>query len=119
MRKTLLFAALFALPFVAHAATDITGTWQLKVELANQTGSPTFVLRQDADTITGKYTGAFGEADMKGTIKGDDITLEFDVTGIHVHYEGRLNADGTKFAGTCDYGGQASGTFTATRSPKQ
>jgi len=24
-----------------------------------------------------------------------------------------LNADGTEMQGTCDYGGQASGTFTA------
>lgn len=116
MRKILLFGALLALPLFGHAATDITGTWQVKVDLGGQSGAPTFVLKQDADKLTGKYSGAFGEADMKGTIKGDDVTLEFEVSGFTVHYQGKLNSDGTKFEGTCDYGGQASGTFTATKS---
>jgi autotransporter translocation and assembly factor TamB len=116
MRKILLLGALLALPLLAHAATDITGTWQVKVDLSGQSGAPTFVLKQDADKLTGKYSGAFGEADMKGTIQGDDVTLDFEASGIAIHYQGKLNSDGTKIEGTCDYGGQASGTFTATKS---
>jgi len=112
----LVLGALLALPLLAHAATDVTGTWQTKVDLGGQSGSPTFVLKQDADKLTGKYSGAFGEADMKGTIKGDEVALEFEVSGFTVHYQGKLSSDGTKIEGTCDYGGQASGTFTATKS---
>lgn len=96
-------------------AADVTGTWNAKVDLGGQGGSPTFVLKQDGDKLTGTYSGALGDAPLRGTIKGSDITFDFDVQGAAVHYAGKVNADGTKMEGTCDYGGQASGTFTATK----
>jgi hypothetical protein len=113
MRKLLLIAALLALPLLAHAATDISGTSQVKVVLGSQGGSPTLVLKQDGEKLTGKYSGALGDADIKGTVKGDAVTLEFEVQDYVIRYTGTLSSDGTKIEGTCDYGGQASGTFTA------
>ena len=115
MRKALLLAVILALPLLARAASDITGTWNVKVDLGGQGGSPTFVLAQDGEKLTGKYSGTLGEAEMKGTIKGDAVTLEFEIMGALIRYEGKLSPDGAKIEGTCDYGGQASGTFTATR----
>ncbi len=97
-------------------AADVTGTWNAKVDLGGQGGSPTFVLKQDGDKLTGTYSGALGDAPLHGTIKGNEITFDFEAQGAAVHYAGKVDADGKKMEGTCDYGGQASGTFTATKS---
>src|SRR5262249_48991642 len=98
----------------AHAAS-LSGTWNAKVDLGGQGGTPTFVLKQEGDKLTGTYAGALGEAPVTGTVKGSEVTFDFEVQGAKVHYAGKLNADGTQIEGTCDYGGQASGTFTATK----
>jgi len=104
----LLSTALFAL--------DLTGTWNAKVDLSTgQSGSPTFVLKQDGEKLTGTYSGALGDAPIKGTVKGNDITIDFEVSGAQIHYAGKVDKDGKKMEGTVDYGGQASGTFTATK----
>jgi hypothetical protein len=96
-------------------AVDVTGTWNAKVDLGSQTGSPTFVLKRDGEKLTGTYSGALGEAPLHGTIKGNEIVFDFEAAGAQVHYAGKLDADGKKIEGTVDYGGQASGTFTATK----
>lgn len=108
-------ATIFVLAAWAFAA-DVTGTWNATVDLGGgQGGTPTFVLKQDGEKLTGTYSGALGESAVHGTIKGNDVTFDFDVQGAAVHYAGKLDADGKTMKGTCDYGGQASGTFTATR----
>jgi hypothetical protein len=117
MKRTLTFLATLLL-FAATAATlavDISGTWNATVNLGDQTGSPTFVFKQDGEKLTGSYSGALGDAQLKGTIKANEIAFDFEASGIAVHYAGKLSADGKKIEGTVDYGGQASGTFTATR----
>jgi hypothetical protein len=97
------------------AATDISGTWDATVQTSAGNGTPTFVLKQDGDKLTGTYTGTLGNAPVTGTVKGNDVTLEFDVSGTKVKYTGKIDSAGTKMEGSCDYGGQASGTFTATK----
>jgi hypothetical protein len=102
--------------FAASAfAADVTGTWNATVDLGGQGGSPTFVFKQDGEKITGTYQGAFGEAPLTGTVKGDKISFDFTAQDAKIHYEGTVNAAGTEMKGTCDYGGQASGTFKATK----
>jgi hypothetical protein len=105
------------LSLAAYAAT-ISGTWNAKVDLGGQAGTPTFVLKQDGEKLTGTYSGALGEAPLTGTVKGNAVTFDFDAQGAQVHYEGKLNTDSTQMEGTCDYGGQASGTFTAKKAEK-
>ena len=101
---------------VSAAAADLSGTWNAKVELSTgQSGSPTFVLKQDGEKLTGTYSGALGEAPIHGTIKGDQITIDFEASGAAIHYAGKVDKEAKKIEGTVDYGGQASGTFTATR----
>ena len=109
-----IFASVVVLSLVAYAAS-VSGTWKAKVDLGGQGGSPTFALKQDGEKLTGTYSGALGDAPLTGTLKGNAITFDFEAQGAKVHYEGKLNADGTQMEGTCDYGGQASGTFTATK----
>jgi hypothetical protein len=118
-KLSLILATVFALSLAAFAAINITGTWTFTVDLGGQGGTPTFVLKQDGEKITGKYSGALGDSDLTGTLKGDKLAFDFDAQGAKVHYEGTVNADGTKIEGTCDYGGQASGTFKAERKPEK
>lgn len=121
MKKlSVILATVVVLSLAAYAyATDVTGTWNAQVDLGGQSGAPTFVLKQDGEKLTGTYSGALGDAPVTGTIKGDKVSFNFDAQGAAVHYEGTVNADGTEMKGTCDYGGQASGTFTAKKAEKK
>lgn len=114
-KKTLAVLTLLVFAALPLLAADVTGTWNAKVNLGDQAGTPTFVLKQDGEKITGTYSGALGEAPVHGTIKGNEITLDFEASGAAIHYAGKLDAAGKKMEGTVDYGGQASGTFSAIR----
>lgn len=116
MKKSLALISVVLVLAIAAFAIDVSGTWNAKVQLSTgQSGSPTFVLKQDGEKLTGTYSGAFGDAPIKGTIKGNDITLDFEASGAQIHYAGKVDNEGKKMEGTVDYGGQASGTFTATK----
>src|SRR5258708_36489793 len=99
-----ILATVVVLSLAAYAAS-ISGTWNAKVDLGGQGGTPTFVLKQDGEKLTGTYSGALGDAPLTGTVKGNAVMFDFDAQGAKVHYEGKLNADGTQMEGTCDYGG--------------
>lgn len=114
-RSTLILALLVLSAVALYAAVDLTGTWNCKVDLGDQKGSPSFTLKQDGEKLTGTYSGALGEAPVTGTVKGSDVTIDFEVSGAQVRYTGKVDKDGKKIEGTCDYGGQASGTFVATK----
>lgn len=104
---------LLALAVIA-AANDISGIWKAEVMTDAGNGSPTFVLKQDGEKLTGTYSGALGEAKVTGTVKGREVTIQFDA-GAPIVYVGTLDEAGKTITGTCDLGGQASGTFKATR----
>jgi hypothetical protein len=102
--------------FVASvlAAVDLSGTWNVKVDLGvGSPSNPTFVLKQDGEKLTGTYSGALGKVPVKGTVKGSEVIIDFEASGAAIHYKGKVDKDGKKIEGTADYGGQASGTFTA------
>ncbi len=93
---------------------SVTGTWNMSVETSAGSGSPTFVLKQENDTlITGTYSGQLGEAPVKGTIKGNDIRLEFSISGNLIEYTGTIDGDTMK--GKVKLGSMAEGTFTGKR----
>jgi hypothetical protein len=103
---------LFSTAAIAADPADVSGDWEAKVDIAGNTGMPTFSFKQDGDKLTGKYKGQFGEADLKGTVKGNEIEFSFEIqAGAEAKYKGKLE-DG-KLTGTCDYAGQADGTWTA------
>jgi hypothetical protein len=109
------FAMIMLTAASLFAATSLTGTWNAKVEVGGQSGSPTFILKQDGESLTGTYSGALGESQLKGTVKENKVTWDFEASGAKIHYAGTISGDGAKIEGTVDYGGQADGTFTATR----
>jgi hypothetical protein len=97
----------------AHAA-DVAGTWKLKVETRAGTGTPTLVLVQDGEKLSGTYTGRFGESPVTGTIKGNALVFSFTGSGpmgsAEVTYTGVV--DGADVSGTMTMGAMAGGNFT-------
>ena len=110
-----MLALFLALPLVAFAANNISGTWEAKFDFQGQGGTATFVFHQDGEKLTGTYSGAHGEADVTGTVVGRVIEFQCETPDVLIRYHGRLSDDGAKIEGTYDYSGQTIGTFVATR----
>jgi len=95
---------------------DVTGTWAFAVETSQGSGSPTFTFKQDGEKLTGQYKGAFGEAPLTGTVKGNAIEFSFKVTGqleATITYKGTMEKSSGK--GTLSIPEVGSGTWTAKR----
>lgn len=105
--------AVLAFPMLLLAA-DVTGTWQFEVQTDQGSGSPVFQLKQDGEKLIGTYQGLLGKADVKGSVKGDAATIEFDTdaTGekATVRYTGKLDGN-DKMSGKVTLG-TFGGTFT-------
>jgi hypothetical protein len=99
------------------AAADVTGTWIMAVETGAGSGSPTFVLVQKGEALSGSYKGMLGEAQVTGTVKGDEVTIEYKVDGqgqtLAVKYSGKT--DGKTMSGKVSLGQLGEGTFTGTK----
>jgi len=112
-----LFAmAAFAVAQVAGAA-DVTGTWIMAVETGAGSGSPTFVLVQKGDALTGSYKGQLGEAQVTGSVSGDDVVIEYKVDAqgqtLAVKYTGKVA--GNSMSGKVSLGQLGEGTFKGTK----
>lgn len=111
MTKWILMLAFSAAAFAA----DVTGKWSMNVETDMGSGTPTFVFKQDGENLTGTYSGQLGEAKVTGTVKGDAIQFQFEVSPggdkILAKYSGKLEGS-TKMKGEIDFSGMAKGKFT-------
>ena len=111
----MVLAALACLPLLA---ADISGNWEFSVDTAAGSGSPSFVFKQDGEKLTGTYNGLFGQANLTGTVKGNQIDFKFDFTysgqsGV-AHYSGTIESD-KKMSGKVEVGGLGEGTWTGTK----
>jgi hypothetical protein len=109
-----------ALVSAQSSKVDVTGTWIFTVQTDAGTGTPTVTLRQEGEKLTGHYSSQnLGEADLTGTVKGQEITFSFSAdaqgTVLTVTYTGTIESKDS-MKGTVDLGGLAQGTFTAKRS---
>jgi hypothetical protein len=106
------------LAIAAQAKFDISGEWTFDVQTDAGGGSPTFVFTQTGEKLTGKYKGAFGEANLTGTVTGKTVKFSFSAdaqgTPISVVYEGEIESN-SSMKGKVDLGGVGTGTFTGTR----
>ena len=112
----LMTVAAFSVAQLAGAA-DVTGTWIMSVQTSAGSGSPTFVLVQKGEALSGSYRGQLGEAQVTGTVKDDEVTIEYKVDGqagsLAVKYSGKT--DGKTMSGKVSLGQLGEGTFTGTK----
>lgn len=96
-------------------AVNVSGTWNATVETQAGSGNPSFVLKQDGENLTGTYKGQFGEAPLKGTVKGSDISFAFKVDAqgqnLEITYTGKVSGD--TMSGKVVLGSFGEGTWTA------
>ena len=95
---------------------DVAGAWAIQIEIGGNTGTPTVTFKQDGEKLTGDYSSqVFGEQQVTGTIKGNDITFGFQASiegnAIKVTYSGTVDKDAMK--GKVTLGDLGEGTFTA------
>jgi autotransporter translocation and assembly factor TamB len=103
----------------AQGKVDVTGKWALEVVTeAGGTTTPSVTLKQQGEKLSGHYSSqTLGEAEVTGSIKGQNIT--FSLTGnaqgqsIEVTYTGTV--DGNSMKGKITLGGLGEGTFTGER----
>jgi hypothetical protein len=130
MTRRSLLATLLGIPAILAAAWlasvdlnaqekfDLTGEWVFDVVTEAGGGSPSFVFKQTGEKLAGKYKGAFGEADLTGTVTGKTMKFSFNAdaqgTAITVVYEGEIESN-SSIKGKVDLGGVGSGTFTGKR----
>jgi hypothetical protein len=89
---------------------DMTGTWNLSVITPRGPGSPTFILKQEGNKLTGDYYGAFGQASVTGAVQGKSFEMKFRMGGKTIVYKGKV--DGNQMSGNIDFAGEETGTFT-------
>lgn len=121
LRRMLLAASAAAVLLATSAIAadaNVTGEWDMTVESQAGVGTPHFSLKQDGNKVTGTYKGMLGESPVSGTVKGNDISLSFDVNTqgmeLHVSYSGTV--DGATMKGTVKLGDLGEGTFTGKKS---
>jgi hypothetical protein len=102
----------------ASDKTDISGAWAFQVESSAGSGTPSFTFKQDGEKLTGQYKGAFGEAPLTGTLKGNklDFVIKIEAQGqqMTITYKGTVEKDGS-MKGTAELGEVGSATWTAKR----
>jgi hypothetical protein len=84
------------------------------------TATPTLVLKQEGEKLTGEYVSAqYGKFPIAGTAKGDDFSFSFPMNvegnALNVTYTGKIEQDGS-LKGSVGYGDMMSGTFVAKKS---
>ena len=107
-------AAVFLTTSAIAADANVAGEWDLIVESPAGTGTPHFSLKQEGASISGTYKGALGEAPVTGTVKGNAVTIKFQVEAqgmeMEVSYVGTV--DGAAMSGTVTLGDFGEGKFT-------
>jgi len=126
MRNQLLLVILLGLMFAASpsnglttGAADISGTWNFSVDLEEGShGDPTFVFKQEGETLTGSYSGPLGEQKVTGTVKGDQAVFGFEFKNedqtVKATYTGKVEGP-AKMTGTVEFSGGPKGKWTATK----
>ena len=126
MRSFLFLVILLALIGVAAGvgsatapAVDISGAWLFSVDLDDGGhGDPTFVFKQDKETLTGSYDGPLGQYNITGTVKENNAVFGFDFTNEGETHKATYTAkieSSTKMSGTLELSGGPKGKWTATR----
>ncbi|HEX4347898.1 MAG TPA: hypothetical protein VHZ73_10010 [Vicinamibacterales bacterium] len=97
-------------------AADIVGTWDVTTSSPISETTNPMEVTQDGDTFKAVVKGDGGQLPYdKVTLKGSDVTLvltiDFQGSPMTITYSGVV--DGKKMSGDADFGGLATGTWSA------
>src|SRR5579872_2870959 len=123
LRRTMLMvccAALVCAPLGAApraADVDVTGEWS--VEFTTPMGVMDFAMAvtQQGPRLTGHMTSDVGEFPLKGTIDGDQVTIDWTLNDggkmVDITFKGKV--EGNRISGTAKLGTLGQGPFSAER----
>ena len=114
--KTIALALCAAALVVATVlAADVSGTWNVDGDVVGNPIKFPCTLKQDGETLTGTATVEGKDVPVKGSVKENTVTFEYDTdhegTTYHLIYTGTFGDDGG-MKGTIAVAG-VEGTFTA------
>lgn len=96
-------------------AGDVSGTWAIEFQTPGGKGHPTATLKQDGEKLSGRYAGKFGESEISGSIKADqvDFVVHVVVDGkkTDIHDTGAMDPAGEMKGAVT--GGAGDGAWTA------
>ena len=103
-------------------AVSVTGKWQMTLEMTVGTSSPVLVFKQDAEKLTGTYTGRYGEYPLVGKVDGRKlafvVTINAEGTETKMSFTGELAPEGDVIKGNAELGGMGEATWLAKRDKK-
>ncbi len=103
-------------------AANIAGKWQMTLEMTVGTSSPVLMFKQDAEKLTGSYTGRYGEYPLVGKVEGNKlsfvVTINAEGTETKMSFTGELTPAGDVIKGNADLGGMGEATWLAKREKK-
>jgi hypothetical protein len=120
LSATVLAMCIASMMWAAQAAkVDVSGVWTFTVQSEAGTSTPTVTLNQSGEKLTGHYSSLLvGEADLTGTVKGQNIefTVSADVQGtkFELRYSGTVESKDS-MKGELSAAEFGAGTFTAKR----
>ena len=104
------------------AAINLTGKWQMQLEMSVGTSTPVLVFKQDAEKLTGTYTGRYGEYQLVGKVDGRKlefvVTINAEGTETRMSFTGELTPAGDVIKGNAELGGMGDATWLAKREKK-
>jgi hypothetical protein len=105
-----------------EAAVNLTGKWSMQLEMSVGTSNPVLVFKQDAEKLTGTYTGRYGESQLVGKVDGRKlefvVTINAEGTENRMSFTGELTPAGDVIKGNADLGGMGEATWLAKREKK-
>ena len=103
----------------APKVPEIAGNWTMALTMEIGNATPALVFKQEADKITGTYTGRYGTYPFKGTIKGREIqfsfTMDTDGGQTTMSFSGEIASDAQTMKGGGTIEGLGDVTWTAKR----
>src|SRR5215467_8873676 len=110
----LLVCLMFVPAAIAADTSKVSGEWALTVETPNATGTPSVIFKQSGEDLTGTYKGRFGESQLKGSVKGNEIKFSVTISpqgqDLVIEYFGTVDGDSMK--GKAKFGEFGEGDFT-------
>jgi hypothetical protein len=99
---------------VGAQSTNVSGNWKLTFETPNGPASPSLVLKQEGEKLTGTYKGRFGESPLEGAVKGKEIkfTVKVNAQGQEIQLEYAGTVEGVTMKGKVKFGDQGEADFS-------